>query len=150
MRLFTRWLLPPFPPTLLFFFPSFPIISVSHGELACQAAPLLCIASHVLIFLDLSVASHTIAHSLYFAHLLSLISQTFLLGLPLTFLVFHSFFAGHSSFTQPLHARLSWGSVLGSIFPHGYFIFSSALDTSGLLKEFLYLAKIYTDHLQYI
>lgn len=114
-------------------FPSFPIISVSHGELACQAAPLLCIASHVLIiFLDLSVASHTIAHSLYFALLLWFPRHSFWNFL-LPFWHFILFFAGHSSFTKPLHGRLSWGSVLGSIFPHGYFMFSSALDTSGLV-----------------
>lgn len=89
----------PFPTHSSLLFPSFPIISVSHGELAYRPSHSSASLVMCLIFLDLSVASHPIAHSLYFSHLLSLISQTFLLELPLTVLYFMLFFAGHSFYS---------------------------------------------------
>lgn len=53
------------------------------------------------------------------------------------------FFAGHPSPTQPLCARLSWGPVLGSIFPLKPIKLSSALYPVVDYKGFLYLAEVY-------
>lgn len=82
-------------------------------------------------------------------HLLPLISVSFFLNfaLPLPLLYFSVLFS--SSSTQPLHARLSLGPVLGSVFPLKPTELSSAPYPVVYYKGFLYLAKVYKNHLQY-
>ena len=114
------------------------LLSSAHLHLTFMNSPYLIFQQHFALQQTPSVLKH----------LLSLISVPCFLNFSSPSLVFLSlFFAGHSSCTQPLHVRHSWGLVLCSVFLLKPTEFSSHLYSVVYYKELFYLAKVCKNHL---